>query len=104
VPYCTGDVHTGNNVITYTDPDGVGPDVVFHHAGHDNVQKVIEWIDANFTHVPKLLSTGCSAGGAGAITNYYFLRNGVSAAEQATCSTTRADLPVERDTRCRCTR
>ncbi len=83
VPYCTGDVHTGNNVITYSDPDGVAPDVMFHHAGHDNVQKVIEWIDANYTRVPKLLSTGCSAGGAGAITNYYFLRNGVSAAEQA---------------------
>lgn len=82
VPYCTGDVHTGNNVITYTDETGQGPDVVFHHKGHDNVQQVIGWIDQNFTHVPKMLATGCSAGGAGAITNYFFLRNGVSAAQQ----------------------
>ncbi len=82
VPYCTGDVHTGNNVITYVDPTGVGPDAVFHHKGHDNVQKVIEWIDGNFTHVPKMLATGCSAGGAGSITNYHFLRRGVRAAEQ----------------------
>jgi len=82
VPYCTGDVHTGNNVITYTDPAGVAPDLVFHHKGHDNVQKVIEWIDGNFTHVPKMLATGCSAGGAGAITNYHFLRKGVRAAQQ----------------------
>jgi hypothetical protein len=83
VPYCTGDVHTGNNVMTYVDETGVEPDVVFHHAGHDDTQKVIEWIDGNFTHVPKMLVTGCSAGGAGSITNYYFLRNGVHAAEQA---------------------
>lgn len=82
VPYCTGDVHTGNNVITYTDETGTGPDVVFHHKGHDNVQAVVGWIDQNFTHVPKMLATGCSAGGAGAITNYYFLRNGVRAAQR----------------------
>lgn len=81
VPYCTGDVHTGNNVITYSDPGGVEPDVTFHHAGHDNVQKVIEWADSNFTHVPRMLVTGCSAGGAGSITNYYFLRNGIAAVE-----------------------
>jgi hypothetical protein len=82
VPYCTGDVHTGNNVITYTDETGGGPDLEFHHNGHNNVQAVIGWIDQTFTHVPKMLSTGCSAGGAGAITNYYFLRNGVTAAQQ----------------------
>jgi hypothetical protein len=83
VPYCTGDVHTGNNVITYTDPTGVGPDVTFHHNGHNNVEKVVEWIDANFTHVPRMLITGCSAGGAGAITNYWFMRNGIHAAEKS---------------------
>jgi len=81
VPYCTGDVHTGNNVITYADPAGVEPDVTFHHAGHDNVAKVIEWIDSQFTHVPRMLVTGCSAGGAGSITNYFFLRNGIGAVE-----------------------
>ena len=83
VPYCTGDVHTGNNVITYVDEIGDGPDVEFHHKGHDNVQQVIGWLDEKFTHVPKLLATGCSAGGAGAITNYYFLRNGVTSAQKA---------------------
>lgn len=81
VPYCTGDVHTGNNVITYEDPEGVEADVVFHHAGHDNVQQVVGWLDEHFTHVPRMLVTGCSAGGAGSITNYWFLRNGVSAVQ-----------------------
>lgn len=82
VPYCTGDIHSGNNVITYTDTDGKGPPLEFHHNGHANVQAIIGWIDDNFTHVPKMLATGCSAGGAGAITNYHFLRNGVRAAQK----------------------
>jgi hypothetical protein len=82
VPYCTGDVHTGNNVIEYDDPLGEQASVTFHHAGHDNMQKVISWVDGQFTHVPRMLVTGCSAGGAGSITNYYFIRNGITAAEQ----------------------
>ena len=63
VPYCTGDVHTGNNVIVYDDPLGEQASVTFHHAGHDNMQKVISWVDGQFTHVPRMLVTGCSAGG-----------------------------------------
>jgi len=46
------------------------------------VQKVVSWIDDNFTHVPKMLSTGCSAGGVGSLVNYRFLRNGVRAIEK----------------------
>jgi hypothetical protein len=77
LPYCTGDVHTGNNVITYSDPDGVEDDVVFHHNGHANMMAVIDWMAEHFEDVPRLLATGCSAGGAGAIVNYYFLRKGL---------------------------
>jgi Pectinacetylesterase len=78
IPYCTGDVHTGNNVVTY---EGT-PNVEFHHDGHTAVQEVVKWIDGNFTHVPKLLVTGCSAGGVGALVNYRFLRNGIRAVEK----------------------
>jgi hypothetical protein len=74
VPYCTGDVHTGNTRVTYTGgPDD--PQVEFHHDGHQAVQEVVKWIGDEFTHVPKLLVTGCSAGGVGALVNYRFLRN-----------------------------
>jgi hypothetical protein len=83
VPYCTGDVHTGNNVMEYVDETGVESPIMFHHKGHDATQAVIAWIDDNFTHVPKMLATGCSAGGAGSITNYWFLRNGIAAVEQS---------------------
>ncbi len=81
VPYCTGDVHTGNTVATYTGgPDD--PEIEFHHDGHAAVEQVVQWIDAEFTHVPKMLVTGCSAGGVGAMVNYRFLRRGVHAVEQ----------------------
>lgn len=82
VPYCTGDVHTGNNTIVYEDPLGESPDVTFHHAGHDDMVAVTEFIDDRFTHIPRMLVTGCSAGGAGSITNYFFMRNGISAVEK----------------------
>jgi hypothetical protein len=76
VPYCTGDVHTGNAVATYTDPNG-SDTVTFHHEGHSAMAKVTAWIDDNFTHIPKMLVTGCSAGGVGSLVNYHFLRKGI---------------------------
>jgi len=81
VPYCTGDVHTGATTVTYAG-GGTDPDLTFHHQGHAAVQAVVKWIDENFTHVPKLLATGCSAGGVGSLANYKFLRNGVRAVEK----------------------
>ncbi len=91
VPYCTGDIHTGNNVITYTSSapvdGGTGPggtgELRFHHKGHANTVAVVDWIRSTFATVPKLLVTGCSAGGAGAILNYHFVRQGMG--EQAQC-------------------
>ncbi len=78
VPYCTGDVHTGNAVETYADPLGVEPDLEFHHAGHANVQAVTGWIAEQFPAIPRLFVTGCSAGGAGTLANYWFLRTGTN--------------------------
>lgn len=75
VPYCTGDVHTGNNVITYEDPEGKGPDVTFHHAGHANVLAISQYMSAQLPGIDRLFVTGCSAGGAGALINYYFFRS-----------------------------
>ena len=81
VPYCTGDVHTGVAEVTY--PSGSeDPALTFHHDGHAAVTQVTAWIDENFTHIPKLLATGCSAGGVGALANYRVLRNGIRAMEQ----------------------
>jgi hypothetical protein len=82
VPYCTGDVHTGNVDKTYTD-EVTGATLDFHHQGHADVQSVVSWLDGNFTHVPKMLVTGCSAGGVGALVNYQYLRNGIHSVKQS---------------------
>jgi hypothetical protein len=82
VPYCTGDLHTGKNVVSYENPDPSGAPLEFRHDGHRNVERVIEWIAETFTTIPKLLVNGCSAGGAGALTNYHFIRRGLGDAVQ----------------------
>ena len=81
MPYCTGDVHTGAKTVTYPG-GGTDPDLEVHHDGHAVVVQAVSWLDENFTHVPKLLSTGCSAGGVGSLVNYRFLRNGIHAVEK----------------------
>jgi hypothetical protein len=90
VSYCTGDIHTGNKVATYTSEGpvdgGKGPggtdSLTFNHAGHADTLKVIDWMADTFKSVPKLLVSGCSAGGAGALLNYAFVRFGMGAAVQ----------------------
>jgi len=83
VPYCTGDIYLGSRVQTYVDPDGVGPDVEFHHMGHQNMLLVIEELNEMFAEVPRMLVSGCSAGGVGSLNNYPFIRNGIEGVEQS---------------------
>jgi hypothetical protein len=83
VPYCTGDVHTGNAELIYEDPDGEGEPVTFHHNGHANTMAVIDWMAETFTEVPHMLVNGCSAGGAGSTINYHFIRDGMPGVEKS---------------------
>ncbi|MBK8170760.1 MAG: pectin acetylesterase [Sandaracinaceae bacterium] len=82
IPYCTGDIHSGNNVAVYDDPSGENPPLTYRHNGHANVQAVIDWIHENFPTIPRMFVTGCSAGGVGAEVNYYFLRTSLPQVEQ----------------------
>lgn len=77
VPYCTGDVYSGDTTVTYEDPDGVEPDVTFHHRGHANILAMIEMLSEMFPSIPRMFVGGCSAGGAGSLNNYYFFRTGL---------------------------
>ena len=77
LPYCTGDLHTGNLQATYPAPDPTAAPLVFEHHGHDNVMRVIKWLAETFPTVPRLLVTGYSAGGTGALINYHFIRKGM---------------------------
>lgn len=78
IPYCTGDVHTGRAVTVYSDPAGIEPDLEYHHNGHENVLAAVDWMAWQFPSVPRMLVTGCSAGGAGATANYYYVRTGMN--------------------------
>lgn len=63
VDYCTGDMHTGNNVQGY-DYNGTWFDV--KHKGAVNAATVLNWVYTNFTTVDSVFVTGCSAGAIGA--------------------------------------
>ncbi len=65
IPYCTGDIHWGDNTHTYT-AEGK-EDVVIHHKGFVNVSAVLDWIGANFEQPEKIFVSGCSAGSYGSI-------------------------------------
>lgn len=73
VPYCTGDVHSGSNTATYTDPD-TGEPYTINHRGADNFRVVLEWMRANFEPQDEILVTGSSAGAYGAATHYARVR------------------------------
>lgn len=74
VPYCTGDVYGGDRVAVYTDPTGQGAPLVWHHNGIRNVRAVVAWLKNRLPRPTQMLSTGCSAGGIGSLTNYAPLR------------------------------
>lgn len=74
VPYCTGDIYSGDKVSVYPDPSGTNPPLVWHHNGVRNTRAVVSWLKDNLPRPTQMLSSGCSAGGAGSITNYQHVR------------------------------
>lgn len=74
MPYCTGDVHVGNRVATYTDPSGVNPPLTFRHNGYNNSIAALNFLRTRFPSIGKLLVTGFSAGGVATNTIFYQAR------------------------------
>jgi pectinacetylesterase len=74
VPYCTGDVHVGNRVVTYTDPTGVNPPITFRHNGYNNSVAIANFLHTRFPSINKLLVTGFSAGGVASSATFYNVR------------------------------
>jgi hypothetical protein len=74
MPYCTGDVHVGNRVVTYTDPTGANPPIVFRHNGYNNTIAALNFLHTRFPSINKLLVTGFSAGGVASGSVFYFAR------------------------------
>jgi hypothetical protein len=71
VPYCTGDVHGGDAVQTYTAP--LASDT-WHHVGHENLKAFLKRVGATWPAPRKVVVTGSSAGGFGALANYEAFR------------------------------
>lgn len=71
IPYCTGDVHGGDRVVTYTD----GPGGVMHHVGHSNVIAYLKRLAATYPAPRRLVVSGSSAGGFGTVVNYDTFRH-----------------------------
>jgi hypothetical protein len=64
VPYCTGDVHSGDKIATYNG-------VETHHVGWNNVTAFLSRILPTFPDVDRVLLAGASAGGFGVGTNFW---------------------------------
>lgn len=64
-PYCTADVHLGNNVTTYQAPaaeDHEPHPVTIRHKGLINAQAVLDWTYGHFSAPHEIFVTGSSAG------------------------------------------
>ncbi len=68
VPYCTGDVHSGDAEQVYT-ADGVEHTV--RHRGGANTQRTIDALHATLPDVTRVWNMGSSAGGYGATLNHW---------------------------------
>jgi hypothetical protein len=64
LPYCTGDIHWGDNVKTYGSGD---TEVTINHKGAVNTRAVLDWVYDNFSAPEDVFVTGCSAGAYGSI-------------------------------------
>jgi hypothetical protein len=65
VPYCTGDIHGGNNVTVVPEYPGTQ-----HFVGYENVGLYLDRIVPTFSEASQVLLSGMSAGGFGAAANY----------------------------------
>lgn len=74
LPYCTGDVHVGNRVVTYTDPTGQNPPITFRHNGYNNSIAALNFLRGRFPSINKLVITGFSAGGVASSAIFYQAR------------------------------
>ena len=78
VPYCTGDLFSGNNVQSY---EVLGTQREVHHVGAANMQLYLDRFSETFTGERKILLMGSSAGGYGAQLSYHAFADAFPEAE-----------------------
>jgi len=72
VPYCTGDLHAGDRVMSYT---AGGLTNEWHHSGAVNARLLLARVAATFARPDHLVVAGLSAGGFGATLQYAAFRD-----------------------------
>jgi hypothetical protein len=72
VPYCTGDVHSGDRATTYAGPGGERR--TLEHRGRANALAFARRIAATFPRARRVVIAGSSGGGYGALVNYEAFR------------------------------
>ena len=95
-PYCTGDVHTGNRVGTYSDATPTKP-LTYYHRGGVNGEAMANWLGMYMPKPDKLLVTGFSAGGTGATANYGWIRLAMAPKQSALMADSGPLFPAPRD-------
>jgi len=71
VPYCTGDLHVGDNVAMYT---GAGAPVTYYHKGRPDTISFLSRVASTWKDPARVVVSGSSAGGFGAILMYDLTR------------------------------
>lgn len=72
VPYCTGDVHTGNRTADHGTADDP---YVLHHVGHQNFKLILDELSRLYSSPEKILFIGTSAGGLGVTWNLFEMKS-----------------------------
>ncbi|MEO8841038.1 MAG: pectin acetylesterase-family hydrolase [Kofleriaceae bacterium] len=91
VPYCTGDLHAGQHVMTY---DVNGTPTMVHHSGATNTQVMVDRVHAALPAAQKVWVVGQSAGGYGATLNLFRFRAAYPAAELALLQDSSMFIPL----------
>lgn len=68
VPYCTGDVYSGDRVVEY---DDAGTARTVHHVGARNTQRLVDVLRSTLPGLARIWTVGSSAGGYGATLNHH---------------------------------
>jgi len=72
IPYCTGDIHGGDSVMSYVGPAETR---VHRHVGRKNVLAFLSRLAATWPAPARLVVSGASGGGFGALLNYDAFRH-----------------------------
>jgi hypothetical protein len=73
VPYCTGDLHAGNNIVAYDATHTAW------HVGYANMTAYLDWLVRLLPSVTRVTLVGSSAGGYGALINWAQTQNAFGA-------------------------